>query len=135
MKYREEIKALLRKAERSLDAAKTLFSNGHYDFAVSRAYYAMFYSAEALLLTKDMKFKKHSAVISSFGREFVKTKEIDAKYHRYLISAFKEREKGDYETFLLHTEDDVREILNNAKEFISVVKNLLVKLGYKLKEG
>jgi uncharacterized protein (UPF0332 family) len=83
VKYSEEVKALLHKARRSLDAAKELFSKGYYDFAVSRAYYAMFYSAEAVLLTKDLKFKKHSAVISGFGKEFVKTGEFEEKYHGY----------------------------------------------------
>ncbi len=93
MKYKEEIKALMTKAKRSLMAAKNLFSQEYYDFAISRAYYAMFYSAEALLLTKDLKFKKHAAVISAFGREFVKTGRFAEKYHRHLLDAFRERKK------------------------------------------
>nr|MDO8075764.1 HEPN domain-containing protein [Candidatus Freyarchaeota archaeon] len=72
MKKEETIKALISTAERSLDAAKELFSKKHYDFSVSRAYYAMFYCAEALLFVKDMSFSKHAAVISDFGREYVK---------------------------------------------------------------
>ncbi len=42
--------ALLRKAESSLKAARLLASEAYHDFAASRAYYAMFYAAEALLL-------------------------------------------------------------------------------------
>ena len=37
-----EISELLTKARRSLDAAKRLSRDGDFDFAVSRAYYAMF---------------------------------------------------------------------------------------------
>lgn len=41
--------------------------NGLYDFAVSRAYYAMFYIAEAFLLGQDLSFSSHAGVISAFG--------------------------------------------------------------------
>lgn len=60
-------------AQRSLKASKILIGSGDYDFSISRMYYVMFYCAEALLLTKDLKFSKHSAVIAAFGRDFVKT--------------------------------------------------------------
>ena len=52
MKYQEEIQALLKKAERSLRAASSMIDSQDFDFSLSRAYYAMFYSAEALLLTR-----------------------------------------------------------------------------------
>lgn len=42
---KQEIQKLLEKARRSLKAAQRLFQSGDYDFAISRAYYAMFYSA------------------------------------------------------------------------------------------
>lgn len=38
---------ILEKAQQSLDAAKVLADQGFFDFAASRAYYAMFYTAEA----------------------------------------------------------------------------------------
>jgi uncharacterized protein (UPF0332 family) len=44
-----EQQALLDKARRSIEAAQSLIQQKFYDFAVSRAYYAMFYVAEALL--------------------------------------------------------------------------------------
>ena len=55
---RNEILKLIEKAERSLKASKTLLDKGYYDFAVSRAYYTMFYYAIALLLTKNITPKK-----------------------------------------------------------------------------
>jgi len=56
---RNEILKLIEKAERSLKASKTLLDKGYYDFAVSRAYYTMFYYARALLLTKNITPKKN----------------------------------------------------------------------------
>lgn len=64
---------LLEKAKASLKAAKMLDNEGFYDFAASRAYYTMFYVAEAFLLDKGMAFSKHAGVHSAFGKHFVKT--------------------------------------------------------------
>jgi uncharacterized protein (UPF0332 family) len=47
-----EQQALITKAQRSLNAAKSLAKDEDYDFSVSRAYYAMFYVAQELLLSK-----------------------------------------------------------------------------------
>ncbi len=52
---------LLDKAERSLSAAEGLLADGFPDFAAARSYYAMFYATEALLLSRDQSFSKHSA--------------------------------------------------------------------------
>lgn len=43
------IQALIEKAKASAEVAQQLLSDGHFDFAAPRAYYAMFYVAEALL--------------------------------------------------------------------------------------
>ncbi len=63
---------LLNKAKDSLKAAKILLRENLCAFSVSRSYYSMFYIAEVFLLEKELTFSKHSAVISAFGREFVK---------------------------------------------------------------
>src|SRR5213594_1430495 len=55
--------ALLEKAKSSLDASVLLLERDFYDFAASRAYYVMFYVAEAILLGEGLTFSKHSAVI------------------------------------------------------------------------
>ena len=63
-----EIEKLIEKEHRSLEVAREIFDHEHYDFAVSRAYYAIFYLAEAVLLSKNLSFSKHSAVISAFNQ-------------------------------------------------------------------
>ena len=47
--------ALITKAVDSVRAAELLARDGYYGFAVSRAYYAMFYIAEAMLLEHGLK--------------------------------------------------------------------------------
>ena len=58
--YSVEIQANLQRAKQAVEAAKKLLSDGYYDFAASRAYYATFYAATALLLKEGMEFSKHS---------------------------------------------------------------------------
>ena len=84
-----EQEALVLKASRTIRSAKLLLTDGDYDSAVSCAYYAMFYLVEALLLSKDLAFSKHSAVIAGFGQEFVRTGTMPPDLHTYLKDAFK----------------------------------------------
>lgn len=131
MKYEKEIKALMIKAERSLKVAKSLLSSEDYDFAASRAYYTMFYCTEALLLTKNLKFSKHSAVIAYFGKEFVKEGLLQQELHKYLIEGFKERQKGDYEVIIMLPKDEAKDIIKKAEYFLGKAKQYLRNVGYK----
>jgi len=62
------------KAQESLDAANELLKRRHHGFSASRSYYGIFYAAKAVLLHKDLQFRKHSAVIANFNRHVVKPK-------------------------------------------------------------
>jgi uncharacterized protein (UPF0332 family) len=90
------VKRLLRLAQESIRGARVLLKENFPGQAASRAYYAMFYTAQALLLSHGFSFSKHQAVISRFGQEFSKTKKFDSIYHRYLIDGFKIRNIADY---------------------------------------
>jgi uncharacterized protein (UPF0332 family) len=79
---KEASEKLMVKASRAIRAAEVLLREGDLDFAAGRAYYAMFYVAEALLYEKELQFRKHSGVHSAFGEHFAKTGLLDAKFHR-----------------------------------------------------
>lgn len=120
----------MEKAGRSLKASKNLICSEDYDFSISRAYYAMFYCAEALLLSKDMKFSKHSAVISFFGREFIKSGLLSEELYGYLLKGFRGRQIGDYETINLPILEDAEEIAQKAELFLEATKTYLMDVGY-----
>lgn len=90
--------ALVEKARRSLRAARLLLDDGLPEFAVSRAYYTMFYLAEALLLGEGLAYSKHSAVIAAFGKYFARTNRLPAELHAHLREAQDQRNLGDYDT-------------------------------------
>ena len=131
MKYEREIHALMEKAKRSLSASEILMESDNYDFAISRAYYAMFYCAEAMLLSKDMRFSKHSAVISFFGREFIKSGLLSEELYGHLLKGFRERQIGDYEALNLPLLEDSQEIGSEAEIFLMATEAYLGKIGYK----
>jgi uncharacterized protein (UPF0332 family) len=55
------VEALLAKARESIAAAQLLIKDGYFDFAASRAYYAMLYAASALLADLRLSYNSHSA--------------------------------------------------------------------------
>lgn len=120
-----EIQGLINKAKESMDASKELLQGGHPDFSASRSYYAMFYEVQALLLTKNMAFSKHSAVIAAFGREFIKNGLLPATLHRYISEAFDIRHAGDYGPVGSVREEIASILMNQAKEFVEAIEEYL----------
>ena len=120
-----EQSALLKKAHDSLHGARLLARGGLSDFAASRAYYAMFYAAEALLLQEGLSFSKHSAVISGFGERLVKPGKVDQEYHRYLREGFDARNVGDYDTGPGLSEDQSARQVQHAELFLELAGKLL----------
>ncbi len=82
-----EIEFLLQKAKESLDAVRSLLRDGYPGFSASRAYYAMFYVDDALLVILGQTYRKHSALIAAFGREYARQGRFDPKYHQWLWSS------------------------------------------------
>jgi uncharacterized protein (UPF0332 family) len=91
-----EVAGLLGKAASSRRAAAVVAAQDYLDFAASRAYYALFYTAEALLLAESMSFSSHAAVIAGFGKTFAKAQRLEGRFHRYLIDAQDIRNLADY---------------------------------------
>jgi uncharacterized protein (UPF0332 family) len=121
-KYRIE------QAEETLfDAAKMLKNHLSPRSIVNRAYYSMFYTLLALYIDKDINLKtsKHSGVISIFDKEFVHTGKIDKDFSKILHRIFIMRQEGDYKELVKISQDDAARSLEDAKEFLSAMKNYI----------
>lgn len=121
----ESVRNLLDKAAQSISAAELLLKDGYIDFSASRSYYAMFYTVEALLLSRERSFSKHSAIISAFGKEFVKTGTFDSRFHRYILNAFDLRNAGDYGAIHAVSEEKARQTVKEAREFLTAITKYL----------
>ncbi|MCC5898296.1 MAG: HEPN domain-containing protein [Phormidium sp. GEM2.Bin31] len=116
----KEQQELLLKAQQSLQAAKLLLANDYANYAASRAYYTMFYVAEAFLEGEGLSFSKHSAVIAAFGREFAKPQRVFHEFHRFLIEAQELRTAGDYGQLNAVTTAQATEQIDRAERFLEV---------------
>lgn len=120
-----EPRLLLEKAGRSLDVAKDLLREGHWDFATSRTYYAYFYTAQALLISKNLEFSSHSQVIAQYGFHFSRTKVLAPEYHRLLAKAFDFRNLADYQTEIVLGSEAVEELIEGGRRFLQAAASYL----------
>ena len=67
-------------AKEDLERARKAKEQEDYKMIMNRSYYAIFTVLRALLAEKEIEFKKHSAVISYFRREYIKNEIFDKKF-------------------------------------------------------
>jgi uncharacterized protein (UPF0332 family) len=127
LKYSEEIAANIARAEESIRAAKELVSNGYYDFAASRAYYAAFYAATAVLLADELEYGKHSGVIAAIHQRLVRTGRLDKKFGRDLNWLFELRSVGDYGVTIHVPQEDAEKAVDAAERFLRATKQIIEK--------
>jgi uncharacterized protein (UPF0332 family) len=124
---KEEIRDLIEKTRKFLITAQQALNTGDYDSCASRCYYAMFFVAEAALLTKKLTASSHKGVISLFGEHFVKTKILERNLGKALGDAYDKRLVGDYGVGFMVTEQQARDLLETAQDFIGKLKDYLQK--------
>jgi len=116
-------------AAETLGAAEYLLKGGYYNDAVSRAYYAMFYAARALLASRDLHPKGHKGLIIQFGLEFVKKGFIEETYGRALSYAKERRETVDYNIEATMTPDEAGIIIADARNFLERIERAFDEMG------
>ena len=120
-----EIDSLVKRAKRYIRSAEVLLNEKDYESSVSRTYYAMFYAAQAVLLTKKLTFSSHKGVISAFGKHFIKTEIFPKEMGRELNRAFEKRQIGDYGYTFVVSDEEAKQILLYGKEFIDKITSWL----------
>jgi uncharacterized protein (UPF0332 family) len=123
--YQQEIVANLERATQSVQAAKELIRTGYYDFAASRAYYAVFYGATAVLLNEGLDFSKHSGIIASIHQRFVKTGKLSKEHGKNLNWLFELRNVGDYGVTAHVSQPQAEQAILAAESFLEAINALL----------
>jgi uncharacterized protein (UPF0332 family) len=126
---REEIGSNWQRACDSLEAACVLCEKGYADFAASRAYYAAFYAATALLLAENKDFAKHTGVVAAVHKEFVRTGGLAQEHGRTLSWLFELRGIADYGELRHVPEPEARKAIEAADAFVKACGALLHKRG------
>ena len=129
---KEETKTIieyrLERSRETLGDAVKLFEEISLHSTVNRIYYAMFYSVNALLLTRNLSSSKHSGVRALFQREFVNKDEVDRTQGKFFSEIFEKRQAGDYKDLVEFKKEDVEEWLQKAEEFIKIIQDLTLKI-------
>lgn len=115
------------KAKECLTDAEFLLSGNRWHATVSRAYYAMFHAAQALLLANDIVAHTHKGVSIHFNKHFVKTKLFNHQLGRKFDKIREERERSDYEIGFRASKELAHDTVNDAKLFITQIGELLDK--------
>jgi len=123
----ERSRKFLDKALDAIEVAEGILDMNKPEFAAGRAYYAMFYVAEALLAEKGLEFSTHGQVIGAYGLHFAKTKALDPKFHRWLVDGFDVRVTGDYNIDETVGAEIVANLINQAREFLEAARGYLEK--------
>ncbi|MGH7254955.1 MAG: HEPN domain-containing protein, partial [Nitrospirales bacterium] len=124
----ELIRGYLVKAREKSAVARELLAKGHWDDAISRAYYAAFHAAQAALLTEGQRGETHKGLVTLFGLLLVKPGKFEKKWGRFLANLKDDREAGDYEALSFLDETTARRAVEEAGEFVLQVEKYIQRL-------
>jgi len=128
-KRKQIVAAYLTRSHEDIDTARLLLANGRYKVALTRAYYAIFYAASAMLLSEGIKRSKHSGVQSAFRQSFIKSGVIEAEYSDIYGAARDARELSDYELWFMPAEEFAEIIIADAERFVARMERYLREAG------
>ena len=127
---RQTVKTYLDAAHEALAGSQYNLDGGYYAIAVNRAYYAVFYAANALLATKGLARGKHSGTISAFRQSFVKPDLIEPEYSDIYGSLMDDRHVSDYDMETSIEPERAESDVESARAFVARIGTYLRQEGW-----
>lgn len=115
----------LQRATEALEEARLLQEGGHLHAAVSRLYYACFYAISALLLTEGLAFAKHTSVLATLDRNWIKPGKLPVQVGRFTRRMFERRQQSDYGDLVEFDDADVARWAVQARETVDILTGLI----------
>ena len=115
----------LNRAKDIMKEIPVLISNGAYETAINRSYYAAFHAMKALEALNGYESKKHSGVLSYFRQTYIKTGILDEKLSDIIGVLQESREDSDYNIMIRFAAEDAEEQYQNAKQFVETIDRFL----------
>ncbi|MBX3227378.1 MAG: HEPN domain-containing protein [Labilithrix sp.] len=126
---RAAIAAEVSRGETSLAAGEKLLDGFPAD-AVSRAYYAAFHHARALLVSVGLEPTTHAGLTRLFQRDFVRTGRFDPKLASALDHLLAARQGADYTAEVVITDEMAKDEIESARRFVAACRACLVADGW-----
>jgi uncharacterized protein (UPF0332 family) len=127
---RETVKTYVDAAHKALAGSQYNLGGAYYAIAVNRAYYAVFYAANALLATKGLARGKHSGTISAFRQAFVKPGLIEPEYSDIYGSLMDDRHVSDYDMDTSIEPERAESDVESARKFVARIETYLRQEGW-----
>lgn len=127
---RQTVKTYLDAAHEALAGGQFNLDGGYYAIAVNRAYYAVFYAANALLATKGLARGKHSGTISAFRQSFIKPGLIEPEYSDIYGSLMDDRHVSDYDMETEIEPERAESDVQSARKFVARIETYLRQEGW-----
>lgn len=121
-KLNKQLGLMIRKAHKSLEAARVLFAEEDFGTVSSKSYYAVFHMLQAALLTKGLSFSKHLTVINAFSNQFIKSGVFPREFSKEIKRLKKNREVGDYEYLKAIQKEEAEEDLKSAEKIVGAIE-------------
>jgi len=119
------VKYRLDRANETLKEAELLAKEGFFNAAANRLYYACFYAALALLVSKGIMTASHAGVKTMLGLHFVSKGLIALEQGKTFSRLFEIRHSGDYDDFVYCDQKMIDEYMPKTRDFIKTVKSLI----------
>ena len=100
----------LERAEATFAEALGVAERGWYNLSANRLYYAVYYAASALPVSKGLPTRSHAGVRSLLQLHFVKTGVLTLEEGALVGMLFNLRQSGDYEDFKQVTKEQIDEL-------------------------
>lgn len=123
---KKNVAAEVARGEESRRAASVLLAAGLAADAVSRAYYAAFHYARAVLLSASEEPRTHGGVDRLLQRDFVRTGLFEADVAKLFTRLQRYRQDADYTAEYVFTAASAAEEIAAAETFIGEARRFLI---------
>jgi uncharacterized protein (UPF0332 family) len=120
----------LDKSRAALQAAQALAGLGLWDDAVSRAYYAAFHAANALLLSEGILARTHAGTHDLLFQNHVPPGVVDRAVSKDLAALQRYREQADYSSAVRFDATSGAEEVSRAERVVAALTSVLSARGF-----
>lgn len=114
-----------RRAEEEFCTADILLGAGQFKASINRSYYSIFHALRSVTALDHFDSGKHSGVIAYFNRHYIKEGVFDKSLSKMIDTAYRLREKADYEDFFTVSREKAQEQLEKAKKVLDSIRPYL----------
>lgn len=112
-------------AKETLNAARSLARDKHWNSVINRLYYVCFYAISALLYKNEINARSHSGLKHQFALHFIKTGLISKEEAGVFIELCDYRQEGDYADFVDFDEKKTLPLFKPVEDLLQTIENLI----------